>query len=89
MLDVETAREFDRFRLSNGLKELALIAPTTREAVVAVASKNMPGLMVDRAFLLGMGVPKDSMDKVMQVYRSCYGNIPSRGNWINEPHHHN
>ena len=37
VVDMQSARELARFKLSNGLKELALIAPTTREAVVAVA----------------------------------------------------
>ena len=34
--------------------------------------------MIDKAFLLDFGVPKDSVEKVMQIYRSCYGNIQVR-----------
>ena len=39
-----------------------------REMLVAVAGRDFPGLMTD------FGVPKDSVKKVMQIYRSCYGN---------------
>ena len=84
VLDMISARELAMLRLNNGLKELAIIAPTTREAVVAVAGQNMPKFM-DRAFLLELGVPKDSIDKVLQVYHSCYGHILSRDTGMNEP----
>ena len=67
-------REFAKFRFFNGLQELS-IALTMREMLVAVAAgRNIPGLMTDRAFLLDFGVPKDSVEKVMQIYRLCYGN---------------
>ena len=67
-------REFAKFRFFKGLQELS-IARTMREMLVAVAGRDFPGLMTDRAFLLDFGVPKDSVEKVMQIYRSCYGNI--------------
>ena len=66
-------REFAKFRFFNGLQELS-IARAMREMLVAVAGRDFPGLMTDRAFLLDFGVPKDSVKKVMQIYRSCYGN---------------
>ena len=43
----------------------------------------MPKLM-ERTFLLELGVPKDSIDKVLQVYHSCYGHILSRVTGMNE-----
>ena len=46
--------------------------------LVAVAGRNIPGLMTDRAFLFDFAVPKDSVEKVMQIYRLCYGNIQVR-----------
>ena len=52
MMDKEIERDFARYRFSNGLQELALIAPPTREVVVALASKNIPGLMADRSFII-------------------------------------
>ena len=61
---MQSARELAKLRLNNGLKELAIIAPTTRKAVVAVAGQNMPKFM-DRAILLELGVPKDCIDKVL------------------------
>ena len=86
VVDMQSARELARLRLNNGLKELAIIAPTTREAVVAVSGQNIPKLM-ERAFLLELGVPipKDSIDKGLQVYHSCYGHILFRDTWMNEP----
>ena len=64
MVDIQSAMELAKLKLNNGLKELAIIAPTTREAVVAVAGQNMPKFM-ERPFLLEMGVPKDCIDKVI------------------------
>ena len=84
VVDMQSAKELARLRLNNGLKELAIIAPTTWEAVVAVGGQNMPKMM-ERAFLLELGVPKDSIDKVLQVYHSCYGHILSRDTGMNEP----
>ena len=46
--------------------------------LVAVAGRNFPGLMTDRAFVLDFCVPKDSVEKVMQIYRLCYGNTQVR-----------
>ena len=66
-------RELAKFRFFNGLQELS-IARAMREMLVAVAGRDFRGLMTDRAFLLEFGVPKDSVEKVMQIYRSCYGN---------------
>ena len=71
-------REFAKFRFFNGLQELS-IARTMREMLVAVAGRDFPGLMTDRAFLLDFDVPKDSVEKVMQIYRLCYGNTQVRG----------
>ena len=70
-------REFAKFRFFKGLQELS-IARTIWEMLVAVADRNIPGLMTDRAFLLDFGFPKDSVEKVMQIYRSYYGNIQAR-----------
>ena len=67
----EDDRDYARFKFLGGLKELGRMAPTTTEAVVAVA--NGPGLY--KALLLDMGVPKDSIEKVMQIYLSCYGHF--------------
>ena len=53
-------REFAKFRFFKGLQEL-FIARTIRE-MVAVAGRNIPGLMTDRAFLLDFGVPKSDAD---------------------------
>ena len=44
----------------------------------------MPKFM-ERAFLLELGVPKDCIDKVLQVYHSCYGHILSGDTGMNEP----
>ena len=77
VVDTQSAMELAKLKLNNGLKELAIIAPTTREAVVAVAGQNMPKFM-ERPFLLEMGVPKDCVDKVIQVYQSSFGHILSR-----------
>ena len=46
--------------------------------LVAVAGRDFPGLMTDRALLLDFGVSKDSVEKVMQIYRSCYGSTQVR-----------
>ena len=70
-------REFAKFRFFNGLQELS-IARAMREMLVAVAGRDFPGLMTDRAFLLDFDVPKDSVEKVMQIYRLCYGNTQVR-----------
>ena len=80
-------REYARFSFLGGLKEVARIAPTTMEAVVAVANRNTPGPGLDKALLVDMGVPKDSVEKVMQVYLSCYGNILTRDDGKDESHH--
>ena len=80
----EDDRGYARFKFLGGLKELGRMAPTTTEAVVAVA--NGPGL--DKALLLDMGVPKDSIEKVMQIYLSCYGHFLTKGDKKNESHSH-
>ena len=59
--------DYARFKFLGGLKELGRLAPTTTEAVVAVAH----GLGLYKALLLDMGVPRDSIEKVMQIYLSC------------------
>ena len=74
----ESDTEYARFRFMGGLKELARIASTTREAVVAVARRVTPGPGLDKALLLDMGVPKDSIEKVMQIYLSSYGHFLTR-----------
>ena len=80
----EDDRDYARFKFLGGLKELGRMAPTTMEAVVAVA--NGPGLY--KALLLDMGVPKDSIEKVMQIYLSCYGHFLTKGDKKNESHSH-
>ena len=84
VVDIQSAMELAKLKLNNGLKELAIIASTTREAVVAVAGQNMPKFM-ERPFLLEMGVPKDCIDKVIQVYQSSFGHILSRDTGRIEP----
>ena len=84
VVDIQSAMEIAKLKLNNGLKELAIIAPTTREAVVAVAGQNMPKFM-ERPFLLEMGVPKDCIDKVIQVYQSSFGHILSSDTGRDEP----
>ena len=74
----ESDTEYARFRFMGGLKELARIASTTREAVVAVARRVTLGPGLDKALLLDMGVPKDSIEKVMQIYLSSYGHFLTR-----------
>ena len=69
VVDIQSAMELAKLKLNNGLKELAIIDATTREAVVAVAGQNMPKFM-ERPYLLEMGVPKDCIDKVIQVYQA-------------------
>ena len=44
-MDKEVERDFAGFRFSNGLLELAVIAPTVQEAVVALANKNILGVI--------------------------------------------
>ena len=66
-------REFAKFRFFNGLQELS-IARAMRKMLVAVAGRDCEGLMTNRAVLIDFGVPQDSVEKVMQIYRSCYGN---------------
>ena len=83
VVDIQSAMELAKLKLNNGLKELAIIAPTTREAVVAMAGQNMPEFM-ERPFLLEIGVPKDCIDKVLQVYQSSFGHILSRDTRMNE-----
>ena len=80
----EDDRDYARFKFLGGLKELGRMDPTTTEAVVAVA--NGPGLY--KALLLDMGVPKDSIEKVMQIYLSCYGHFLIKGDKKNESHSH-
>ena len=87
VIDRTSDREYSRFRFLGGLKELACIALTTREAVVAVAKRNTPGPGLDKALLLDMGVPKDSVEKVMQVYLPCYGDILTREDRKDESHY--
>ena len=81
-------REFAKFRFFKGLQEL-FIARTKREMLVAVAGRHIPGLMTDRAFLLDFGVSKDSVEKVMQIYRSYYGNIQARDKGRGDLDHQN
>ena len=80
----EDDRDYARFKFLRGLTELGRMDPTTTEAVVAVA--NGPGLY--KALLLDMGVPKDSIEKVMQIYLSCYGHFLTKGDKKNELHSH-
>ena len=87
VIDKTSDTEYARFRFMSRLKELARIAPTTREAVVAVARRDTPGPGLDKALLLDMGVPKDSVEKVMEVYLSCYGDILTKGGRKDESHH--
>ena len=75
----ESDMDYARFKFLGGLNELARIAPTTREAVVAVAKRHTPGPGLDRALLLDMGVPRDSVERVMQIYLSCYGHFLTKG----------
>ena len=79
----ESDRDYARFKFLGGLKELGRMAPTTTEAVVAVA--NGPGLY--KALLLDMGVPKDSIEKVMQIYLSCYGHFLTKDEGKEKSHH--
>ena len=79
----EDDRDYARYKFLRGLKELGRMAPTTTEAVVAVA--NGPGL--DKALLLDMGVPKDSIEKVMQIYLSCYGHFLTKDDGKENSHH--
>ena len=79
----EDDRDYARFKFLGGLKELGRMAPTTTEAVVAVA--NGPGLY--KALLLDMGVPKDSIEKVMQIYLSCYGHFLTKDEGKEKSHH--
>ena len=74
----ESDMDYARFRFVGGLKELVRIAPTTTEAVVAVAKRHTPGPGLDKALLLDITVPKDSVEKVMQIYLSCYGHFLTR-----------
>ena len=66
-----------------GLKELGRLAPGTTEAVVAVAN----GLGLYKALLLDMGVPRDSIEKVMQIYLSCYGHFLMKDEGQGKLHH--
>ena len=79
----EDDRDYARFKFLGGLKELGRLAPTTTEAVVAVA--NGPGLY--KALLLDMGVPRDSIEKVMQIYLSCYGHFLIKDEGKENSHH--
>ena len=42
---------------------------------------------MDKALLLDMGVPKDSVEKVMQIYLSCYGHFLTRDDGKDKSHH--
>ena len=79
----EDDRDYARFKFLGGLKELGRLAPGTTEAVVAVA--NGPGLY--KALLLDMGVPRDSIEKVMQIYLSCYGQFLAKDEGKGKSHH--
>ena len=70
-------REFAKFKFFKGLQELS-IARAMREMLVAIAGKDFPELITDMAFLLDFGVLKDSVEKVIQIYRSCYGNTQDK-----------
>ena len=71
----ESDLDYAKYKFSGGLKELARIAPTTREAVVAIAKRLTPGSGLDKALLLDIGLPRDSVERVMQIYLSCYGHF--------------
>ena len=92
VVDRRSEREADMdyagFKFLVGLKELGRIAPTTTEAVVAVAKRYTHGPGLDKALLLDMGVPKDSIEKVMQIYLSCYGHFLTKGDKKNVSHSH-
>ena len=79
----EDDRDYARFKFLCGLKELGRLAPTTTEAVVAVAN----GLGLYKALLLDMGVPRDSVEKVMQIYLSCYGHFLTKDEEQGKSHH--
>ena len=79
--------DYARFKFLGGLKELGRIAPTTTEAIVAVAKRYTHGPGLDKALLLDMGVPKDSIEKVMQIYLSCYGHFLTRDNGKEKSQH--
>ena len=74
----ESDMDYARFKFLGGLKELGRIAPTTTEAVVVVAKRYTHGPGLDKALLLDMAVSKDSIEKVMQIYLSCYGHFLTR-----------
>ena len=74
----ESDMDYAQFKFLGGLKELGRIAPTTTEAVVAVAKRYTHGPGLDKALLLDMGVPKDSIETVMQIYLSCYRHFLTR-----------
>ena len=82
-IEREDDRDYARFKFLGGLKELGRLAPGTTEAVVAVA--NGPGLY--KALLLDMGVPRDSIEKVMQIYLSCYGQFLAKDEGKGKSHH--
>ena len=79
----ESDRDYARFKFLGGLKELGRLAPATTEAVVAVAN----GLGLYKALLLDMGVPRDSIEKVMQIYLSCYGHFLTKDEGQGKLHH--
>ena len=79
----EDDRDYARFKFLGGLKELGRLAPTTTEAVVAVAN----GLGLYKALLLDMVVPRDSIEKVMQIYLSCYGQFLTKDEGKGKSHH--
>ena len=79
----EDDRDYARFKFLRGLKELGRTAPTTTEAVVAVAN----GVGLHKALLLDMGVPRDSIEKVMQIYLSCYGQFLTKDEGQGKSHH--
>ena len=80
-MNEEVERDFARYRVSNGLPELVLIATSTREAVVAL------GVMSDRAFVIDMSVTQDSVEKVMLIHRSCYRSNQVRDDGKDESDH--
>ena len=82
----ESDMDYARFKFLGGLKELTRIDPTTREAVVAVAKRHTPWLGLDKSLLLDMGVPRDSVERVMQIYLSCYGHFLTKGDKKDESH---
>ena len=90
VIDRASERESDmgyaKYKFSGGLKELARIVPTTRGAVVAIAKRLTPGSVLDKALPLDIGVPRDSVERVMQIYLPCYGHFLTKRDKKDELH---